>query len=166
MNRERWKDWLEAAGFVAIIASLIFVGIETRNSTKQAALTTQALEIAAYQELMDNIAELNSFVVQDAEVAAFLHKALRTDEPLTEVEQFRLDRNLYMRFRHGDIAYFLFEQGAIDDARLQSSLAVLSLESPRVLEFWSRSQFNFVEPYRRYIDRLIERRQSEGLPAE
>ena len=83
---------MEGIGFGAIIASPIFVGIETRNSTKQAALTTQAIEISAYQELMDNIAELNTLVVQDAEVAAFLHKTFDTTEELTDLEQFRLSR--------------------------------------------------------------------------
>ena len=82
MTRGQIKDLLEGIGFVAVIASLISVGIETRNSTKQAALTSQAMEISSYQELMANIAELNMLAVQDAEVATFLHKAFETSEEL------------------------------------------------------------------------------------
>jgi hypothetical protein len=156
VTRKQVKDWLEGIGFVAIIASLIFVGIETRNSTKQAMLTTQALEISAYQELMDNVAELNMLVVQDAEVAAFLYKAYDPAEELTDFEKFRLSRNLFQRFRHGDIAYFQFERGAIDEARLRSSLKVLNLANPRVRGFWSDMQGNFVEPYRNYVNQLID----------
>ncbi|MBT8067377.1 MAG: hypothetical protein KJO09_09060 [Gammaproteobacteria bacterium] len=155
------KDWLEGIGFVAIIASLVFVGIETHNSTKQAALTTQALEISAYQELMDNIAELNKLVVEDAEVAAFLYKAYDTTNELSEFEQFRLGRNIFLRFRHGDIAYFQFERGAIDEERLRSSLRVLNLGNRRVREFWERNQGNFVEPYRNYVNQLIDERMAE-----
>lgn len=161
MTRTQVKDWLEGVGFVAIIASLVFVGIETRNSTKQATLMTQTMEISAYQELMDNIAELNKFVVEDAEVAAFLYKAYGTTDELSEFEQFRLDRNIFLRFRHGDIAYFQFERGAIDEARLRSSLRVLNLGSPRVQEFWGRYQNNFVEPYKNYVNRLIDERMTE-----
>lgn len=161
MTRTQVKDWLEGIGFVAIIASLVFVGIETHNSTKQAALTTQALEISAYQELMDNIAELNKLVVQDAEVAAFLYKAYDTTNELSEFEQFRLGRNIFLRFRHGDIAYFQFERGAIDEDRLRSSLRVLNLGNPRVREFWERNQGNFVEPYRNYVNQLIDERMAE-----
>ena len=161
MTRTQVKDWLEGIGFVAIIASLVFVGIETHNSTKQAALTTQALEISAYQELMDNIAELNKLVVQDAEVAAFLYKAYDTTDELSEFEQFRLGRNIFLRFRHGDIAYFQFERGAIDEDRLRSSLRVLNLGNPRVREFWERNQGNFVEPYRNYVNQLIDERMAE-----
>lgn len=50
MTREQRKDWLEGIGVVAIIASLVLVGLETRNSTKQAVLTAETMEIAAYQE--------------------------------------------------------------------------------------------------------------------
>jgi hypothetical protein len=70
MTRQQWKDRLEAIGFAAVIASLVFVGIETRNSTKQAALTAQALELSAYQQLMDNISRMNEATIGNSEVAA------------------------------------------------------------------------------------------------
>lgn len=155
MTREHWKDWLEGIGFLAIIASLIFVGIETRNSTQQAMLTTQAIQISSYQELMDNIAELNASVVQDAEVAAFLYKAYATSDELTDLERFRLSRNLFQRFRHGDIAYFQYERGVIDEARLRSALNVLMLGHPRVQAFWNDARGSFVESYQEYVDQLI-----------
>ncbi len=155
MTREQVKDWLEGVGFAAIIASLVFVGIETRNSTRQAVLTTQALEIAAYQELMDNISDLNAVVVEDPEVAALLLKAFDTTDELSDLEQFRIDRNLFQRFRHGDMAYFQFERGAIDETRLGSTLRVLRLSNPRVREFWERSKIYFVDSYRNYVDQLM-----------
>ena len=163
MTREQWKDRLEGIGFVAIIASLVFVGIETRNSTKQAALATQAMEISAYQELMDNVAELTVLVVQDAEVAAFLHKAYRTTDELSALEQFRLSRNIFQRFRHGDIAYFQYERGVIDEPRLRSALKVLNLSNPRIQEFWRENQLNFVESYRNYVNQLLDENAKRQL---
>lgn len=74
MTRQQWKDVLESLGILAIVASLVFVGIETRNSTKQAILTTQALEITAYQDLMTNIEELNTLGMQNDAAAAVLAK--------------------------------------------------------------------------------------------
>jgi len=35
MQREHWKDLMEIIGGAVIIASLIFVGMETRNSAPQ-----------------------------------------------------------------------------------------------------------------------------------
>ncbi len=69
MNRQTWRDVAEAIGFLAVIASLVFVGIETRNSTKQSQLTTQALEISAYQALMSNIDDLNMLLFENPSMA-------------------------------------------------------------------------------------------------
>ncbi len=164
MAREKWKDLIESVGIVAIVASLVFVGIETRNSTRQAVLNTQALEIAAYQDLMDNIAEMNAIIVQDPELAALMYKATRTTESLTDLEQYRYTRALFMRFRHGDMAFFQYERGAIDEARLRSALQILNLENPNARNFWESRQQNFVESYRNYINRLIDEITAEGSP--
>ena len=164
MTHEKWKNLLESVGIVAIVASLVFVGIETRNSTRQAVLNTQALEIAAYQDLMDNIAEMNALEVQDLGVAALMYKAARTPEDLTDLEQFRYIRALFMRFRHGDMAYFQYERGAIDEARLRSALHIINLEIPGVRDFWMLNQQNFVESYRNYINPLIDEIEAEESP--
>ena len=164
MTGEKWKSLLESVGIVAIVASLVFVGIETRNSTRQAVLNTQALEIAAYQDLMDNIAEMNAIVVQDPELAALMYKATRTTESLTDLEQYRYTRALFMRFRHGDMAFFQYERGAIDEARLRSALQILNLENPNARDFWESRQQNFVESYRNYINRLIYEITAKGSP--
>ena len=160
MTRGRWKDLLESIGFAAIVASLIFVGIETRNSTKQAELNTQALEIASYQELMDNIAELNLLVVGNPEVAALMFKAFVTEEELTDLEEYQFTRAAYARFRHGDMAYFQYQRGVISEARLRSVLRVLNLGNHRMRSFWEPRQENFVEPYRNYINALIDEREA------
>ena len=47
MARKNWKDLMGVVGGVAIVASLIFVGIETRNGAIQAELNTRAMMIAA-----------------------------------------------------------------------------------------------------------------------
>ena len=105
---------------------------------------------------MNNIAELNMLAVQDAEVAAFLYKAYRTSDELTEIEQFRLERNIHDRFRHGDMAYFQFERGAIDEPRLLSVLAVIRLENPRVQMFWREVEQLYADSYRAYINELLD----------
>lgn len=161
MTREQFKDWLEGIGFAAIIASLVFVGIETRNSTQQAILTTQTLEITAYQDLMDNISNLNTVAVEDSEVATLLLKAFDTTDELSELEEFRVNRNLFQRFRHGDMAYFQFERGIIDETRLRSTLQVLRLNNPRVREFWERNEMNFVDSYRNYVNEIIKESRVE-----
>ena len=155
MKREQWKDLMEVVGGVAIVASLIFVGIETRNGAIQAELNTRAIEITAYQDLIDNISEMNTLVVESEYVAELTYKAFATSEELTELETFRLERALFLRFRHGDMAYFQYERGAIDEERLRSVLNPLRLNNLRVRQFWARYQKNFSKGYRDYMNMMI-----------
>jgi len=155
MNREQRKDLMEVVGGVAIVASLIFVGIETRNGAIQAELNTRAIQITAYQDLIDNISEMNTLTIESEYVAELIYKAFATSEELTELEKFRLERALFVRFRHGDMAYFQYERGAIDEERLRSVLKPLRLNNRRVREFWGRYQNNFSKSYRDYMNNMI-----------
>ena len=152
MTRQQWKDVLEGIGFMAIIGSLIFVAIESRNSTKQAALTTQALEITAYQELMTNIEDLNVLGMHNDPAALALAKIW--NEP-DDLEKFRETRVLFLLFRHGDMAYFMYERGAINEDRLRSTLGPLPLNNRAGRDFWDQYKNSFTEGYRAYIDNLI-----------
>ena len=152
MTRAQWKDVIEGVGVIAIIASLVFVGIETRNSTQQSALTTQALEITAYQELMTNIEELNVLSLQSDSTAAVMR---RLWEPGEDIEEFRQTRALYLLFRHGDMAYFLHERGAINEERLRSAIAPIDLSNQLIRDFWGARKSGFAIGYQKYMDDLI-----------
>jgi hypothetical protein len=155
MNRQQWRDLLEAIGFLAIIGSLYFVGVETQNSARQTAQNTQAVEIAAYQALTANIAEMNAMPLEDENVAAITRR-MRDMSPDADLQQVQLVSALFMQFRHGDIAYFMYERGVIDEARLRSTLRPLPLGGPTGLEFWNSNKRNFVVGYQQYLDALIE----------
>lgn len=151
MNRKQRKDILETVGFVAIIASLFFVGLETRNSSRQTAQNTQAIEIAAYQELMNNISEWNALAIENRDAAAVTSAIFQT----SDIEYWRRESALFMLFRHGDIAYFMYERGVIDEARLLSTLRPIPLNNDVGREFWNRRKAIFVAAYRQYLDRLL-----------
>jgi len=154
MDREKRKDLLEVIGFVAVIGSLIFVGIETKNSSEQTELNTRAVEIAAYQQLMSNISEVNALSIMSDQAAAII--AAMRDWPETNVHAQRVSSAFFQQFRHGDMAYFMFERGVIDEDRLRSSLRPLPLYGESGRSFWRQNKGNFVESYQQYIDRLLE----------
>lgn len=152
MTREQWKDALESVGIIAIIASLIFVGIETRNSTQQAILTTQALEITAYQELMTNIEEMNTLTMHSDAAASTMARIWDNEGNL---EDFRQTRAIFLLLRHGDMAFYMYERGAISENRLRSALAPIPLTNPVVRDHWEKYKSSFAMDYQDYIDALI-----------
>jgi hypothetical protein len=153
MTRQQLKDLAEATGFIAIIASLVFVGIESRNSTKQSMLNTQALEITAYQSLMSNINDVNALSLESPIAAEAMAKIWSVEG--SNDEQFQMDRVLFILFRHGDLAFYMYERGAIDEDRLRSAIAPLPINSEVGRDFWERQKGSFTKNYRKYLDDQI-----------
>jgi hypothetical protein len=164
MSRDQVKDYLEGIGLVAVIASLVFVGIETRNGAIQAELNTEALEMAAYQELIQSIADMNALTLQEPKLR---NVSLRLEENETEftVDELEIASYwLWMRIRHGDMAFFQYQRGAIDESRLRSALApmVAILTTTYGRQEWQWRQKNFVPEFQDYVNRELERAQASG----
>ena len=129
------------------------MGVETQNSAKQTALNTQAVEIAAYQELISSISSMNAIGIEDADAAAILLEMYGGDPD--RLVGFRLQSAFFNQFRHGDMAFFMYERGVIDEDRLRSTLRPLPLFGARGKEFWNQNKFVFVEGYQNYVDALL-----------
>lgn len=154
MRPTNWKETAEILGVVAIVLSLVFVGLETRNGSVQAELNTRALEMTAYQQLIESISEMNKLSIEEPEIAEASRKLQETPDELSRRERNILTSMMWLRFRHGDMAYFQFQRGAIDESRLRSALGPLldTLGSEYAQDFWERNKRNFVPAYRDYID--------------
>ena len=150
LERKTVKDFAEAVGFGAIIQSLYFVAVETREASEQTRLNTQALEIAAYQGLIDSIASMNELVVGNDEAADVI-LAMRDIQEIN-ADDYRVNSAYFLYFRHGDIAYYMFERGAISEDRLKSALRPLPLYTETGRAEWDRIKVNFVAGYRNYVD--------------
>ncbi len=164
MRRERLKDVLESVGLLAVIASLVFVGIETRNGAIQAELNTEALEMAAYQQLIDSINEQNALAIENPQLRNAIRKVQDGQVDLTEEEQSVFGYWLWMRIRHGDMAFFQFERGAIDESRLRSALPPMIdlLRYPYSSKLWQTRQRNLVPAFRDYVNAILDDIESSG----
>lgn len=106
----------EIIGAVAIVCSLIFVGLEIRQNSRIS-------EVNAYQELISQIALMNTLRVQDSEFAELFWRFDHGEEITDTSEYARVEAFLYMVFRHGDLAYRQYDNGLIQRDALVSALA-------------------------------------------
>ena len=67
MASEKLNDWMQVVGIFALVASLIFVGIETRSSTEQARLANQSLLNDSYQNVGDSMTQMQMILATDEE---------------------------------------------------------------------------------------------------
>ena len=153
LERKNIKDIAEAIGFGAIILSLYLVAVETREATEQTRLNTQALEIAAYHSLIDSISDMNKLVVESEEAAGVVLAMRSVDE--LHIDEYRVSSAYFNYFRHGDIAYYMYERGVISEERLASALKPLPLYSDAGRAQWQRVKTVFVDGYQDYVDNKI-----------
>jgi hypothetical protein len=151
----RTSTILEIISASAVVISLVFVGFEIRNSSEQVEQNTQALQIAAYQDLIGRIVEINSISIAES---MNVESLIAIDSP-TEEDLRKLSNFLWILFRHGDMAYFQYEKGAISEERLESAMGPIlaRLRYPQVAARWKTMRVSFVPAYRKYIDLQIEK---------
>ena len=78
----------EIVSAIAVVAGLLFVGLQIRQSTEQAALNTRALEVSAYQDLIGQLIDINLATMTDPELTDITLRARAG--PLTdEIERAR-----------------------------------------------------------------------------
>lgn len=155
---ERWALIAEVIGGVAIVISLGVVAYELNKSAQQTA-------VSSYQELMANITHLNETVIANPMLFEALPKSINDPDSLS-VEEERLLFFYYMSiFRHGDMAFFQYQSGAIDQERLDSALRIVTqrLRAEFVNKFWQSQKQLFVQEYQDYIDEFVKHETSTGV---
>ena len=149
------KEVIEGVSALAVILSLVFVGLQVRETAKQTALNTQSLQVSVYQELISQISEFNAIIMDPdyTELYSYLRSDSGSWDALDEIETFRGRSLMYLLFRHADLAFYQYQQGMLPIERLHSSLAPLdNLSSPMFRSAWERSKQNFVPDFQLYID--------------
>ena len=158
----------EIVGALAVVITLIFLIIEIQQNTEQTRLNARAVEIAAYQDLIAQIAHMNELEILDTQFQ-FSHRHEFSQE---EWEEYRAAVNVnmdWLLFRHGDMAYYQYENGIIDEERLRSALRKIGLGRPEKREAWKRRRNAFSEGYRHYMDEMVaegDRRDAERQQEE
>ena len=94
-------------GALGIIGSLIFVGIELRQNQ-------QIAKVAAYQALVEQIANFNAVLLTSAEVSRIRIAALN-NEKLTNLEQEQYTAYWRMLQRQSELAFVQYQAGIIGE---------------------------------------------------
>ena len=118
-----WASLAEIIGAGAIVVSLIFVGLEIRNSARQTELNTQAIQLSAYQVLVGQINDMSLLNIDHPELVASFSLPYDEMEPSQQQQQLA---SMVMRARHADLAYYQYSLGMLDDERLRSVMGPLT----------------------------------------
>lgn len=141
----------------AVVASLIFVGLEIRQSSEETLQNTRALEINAYQDLISQISSMNKLVIEDPTFAELYDRVIQGEIPQNGTEKRRIDAYFILSARHGDMAYRQYRAGLIDQASLNSALTptiVFLREMIPAQERWEILRLDLDPDYVAYLEGL------------
>lgn len=157
MKLKEWALVSEIVGAIAIVVSLIFVGLQVRQSADETALNTSAVKAEAYQSLVGYLLEFDSDMYTYEHIAELsIRKNTGQGEPLTRVEERQYERTLAYLLELGDLAYYQYLQGVLDRERLDNIVGNLIAQSRTrgFREAWDKYDFkNRVHPeFAAYIE--------------
>ncbi len=149
MQKTHWKDIVEVVGIAAIVASLIFVGLEMRQ--------TRAIALAAtYQTQADSEMYMMSFIQQPHILPVFIK--MTNDEALTQYEQWLLIVSLNVWFTYLENVHFQIENGMLPREKLDGHLLGMEglLSEPKFIEYWESDRNKWRPSFSRYIDEHLD----------
>ena len=160
MKLERWALVAEIGSAIAVVISLVFVGLQVRLGAEETAVNTSAIRSAAFQELSAQIANLNVLMIENPELDSALTRVMdERQQPESQRQRRLVEAWLRLVYRHGEIAYKQYRDGLIDEAGLRSALGVVlnMFLSPAGREQWDFMTPILDEGYVAYVDELVDR---------
>ena len=158
-NLREYALLAEILSATAVVASLIFVGFQVQQQSDETALNTRAIETAAYQDLISQISQINTLVIENGDFATIRDKGFRGIEFENEAERDRFNAYVNLLGRHGDLAYRQYTQGLISENDLNSVLTplrVMILGSEAFRNRWLQLARGLDPEYVQHVEELIE----------
>ena len=141
MEKIRLNDWLSLSANFAVVAGIIFLGIELRQNNS-------LLRQEAENVYFNNRVVLSEILMQNGDLAAIYVKAARGEE-LDEVEALRIDRYYRRMYRGFEWEYLQSQEGLLN-LRRNGEWARMINENRHSRDVWdwfaeNASERSFVE---------------------
>lgn len=151
MSWEAWAAIGQLIGAVGVIASLVFVGIQVRQSVR-------AAKASAFQELVSSIIAVNMTHVENPEILEVIDRAGK-GEALAPREHRLYVALVLSAARLAQSAHYQCQLGLLDKSKLESVVynLVRHLKTETGKAVWSELEQRSDTGFREYVGSLLER---------
>jgi hypothetical protein len=156
---QEWALVAEILSAFAVVASLVFVGLQIQQQSEETALNTRAIELSAYQDLISQIGEINTLLIENKEFSDMWFSHYSGNEYEDIKDQARANSYVNLIVRHGDLAFRQFQSGLIEEFDLISTLRPLTANysgSPHFKRRWEGLKPGLNPEFIDYIEAIIE----------
>jgi len=153
MNLEALYYVSQIIAVAAVLASLIFVGVQIRQNTRQA-------KAAAAQSVYENYAGWYMWAGEDMNRAVIGIKGFKDIDSLSDEENSIFMATFMAQFAYVQSAFYLWQDGSLKDEIWRSMEATLAtvFNTPGGKAFWQRRRFSFTEAFVAHIEANVMNR--------
>ena len=140
----------QTVGSVAVVASLIFVGVQIRQNTK-------ATRAASHHAVSEALNQVNLLWARNGEVSRIWLAGISDRRALTPEDRWRFDSTMRAYLHVCETMYTQADLGAGDLGIVTAEEGGIKsvFSSDGVREWWAENPFGFSPEFRKYVERLI-----------
>jgi hypothetical protein len=148
----------EIIGAVAVVISLVYVGVQVNDSAS-------AVRAASANDANTALQDWYLQVGSDQQTSELFYRALLSEEPLSNEEEFQFLMMFHAAFLAFQNSYLLAEEGTIDvPLREAITAAILGVkDTPGTRRYWRQRRGYLHADFVRYVDELFEREADTGM---
>ena len=157
---EYWALIAEIGGAIAIVVSVIYLGVQIRANTK-------VLRSQAHYNALSLAQRPFEMAIADQSLADLIETSYASPEKLSEGQLFRSGNYLFMQFNSWEYLYYQNIDGSIPkqlwvgaDAYFKGLVAT----KPGLKRFWVEYQHAFDDPFRSYVTNEFGKKVAPGTP--
>lgn len=169
MTLEDFGNIGEVVGAIGVVASLIYLAVQTRRNSRQIRQNTVSVLGSVELENARDSAEFLSTLAQNPELGRVWRLGLSDPTKLTELEGVQFGLLLGSAFYRLQGPFRQYRRGLLPEDSWEPFEEVISryMRSPAVLDWWSRRDVPFARSFCEYVDSGIpsssrQRAESEG----
>ncbi len=168
MNWDAIGAIAELLGAVGVIASLIYLATQIRQSREQMGQNTRALQAGAYQQFEESMYRR---VMDDLTIPG-LERIIRLGmadiEQLSEEDMFRWSRWIFTRLRAFDNSHYQFRMGMHDEDRWQISRRDLEMffQMPGVVQWWKATPSTLSPEFIALVEEILGKEPEHTDPTQ
>ena len=149
MKLKQWASFAEIIGALAVVISLVYVGIQVNDSAG-------AVRSASANDA--NVA-LQAFYLQvgaDRETSSTMYRGLMSEQALTNEEEYQFLMMLHGAFLGFQNSYLLVEEGTLDEELLNSlNTTVANVHQlPGMKRYWKQRRSYLHPGFAEWVDRV------------
>jgi hypothetical protein len=158
LNWEAIAAISEAAGALAILVSLIYVGVQIRQSTQQFSRSIEARQLAAFERNIESGNRVRELLLLHPELADLMLRGFDSQDNLQDLEKFRfslLIRNIFSSMQGGYIRHLALDhdpEAFVGGTRILDEL----LANPGVREWLESYEPDWRSEFRALVDARLE----------